>query len=257
MGSFSYLHANVVILGDKGMTKRTERPSRNLLPSILKSLAREKSFLILLISIFLVFVLVRTFAVRQFVVPSPSMTQTLQVQDRILVNEFQPSLVPLERGQIVVFRDPGAWLGESTETAQFDPVGAVSDWGMALFGVPTDRQFLVKRLIGLPGDHIQCTAPCKTLLINGTPVSEPYLSDESVDASNTSFDVVVPANSLWVMGDNRVGSADSRSHVDQPGGGFVPIKNVVGTVFAVTWPLDHLQLIGDQGTKTFRELIDK
>ena len=225
--------------------------------SILSRLAREKRFVILILSIFLVMVLARTFVVRSFIVPSGSMTQTLAVKDKILVNEISPALKNFQRGEIVVFRDPGNWLGESNEPAQFDPVGAVSDWGMSLFGVPTQKQYLVKRLIGLPGDHIQCVAPCEALTINGVQVSEPYLSKESADSSNTSFDVVVPANSIWVMGDNRVGSADSRSHMDLPGGGFVPLKNVVGSVFAVLWPLDRMHLINDEGTKTFKGLNSK
>jgi signal peptidase I len=192
-------------------------------------------------------VVLRIFVVRSFYVPSESMTQTLAVDDHLVVNEFTPSFSGIERGDIVVFRDPGDWLGSAESPFRFDPVGAVADVFTGQAFQPARGQFLVKRVIGVAGDHISCTAPCKHLVINDLEAIEPYLSKASENASDQSFEVVVPEGKLWVMGDNRVGSADSRAHQETPGKGFVAVNDVAGTVFAISWPLNRLRMISDDG----------
>ncbi|WP_426322564.1 signal peptidase I [Microbacterium sp. E-13] len=202
------------------------------------SFARDVA--VILVIAVLVSVVVKTFLVRSFYIPSGSMLNTLEIDDRILVNELQPRLFPIERGDIVVFTDPGGWL----DVRHADPVRPV-EWLLSLVGLaaPDSDDHLVKRVIGLPGDHVVCCNPVGELEINGVAVDEPYLMNVNGPASTSEFDVTVPKNSLWVMGDNREGSADSRSHMDQPGGGFVPMEAVVGRAFARTWPIPSFGLL--------------
>lgn len=196
--------------------------------------------LVVLVIAVLVSYAVKTFLVRSFFIPSASMSSTLEIDDRILVNELHPHPFGLERGDIVVFSDPGGWLSSI-------PAGHenVIDWALSFVGLtaPDSDQHLVKRVIGLPGDHLLCCNPLGQLEINGVPIEEPYLRDPTAGASETEFDVTVPDGALWVMGDNRKNSADSRSHVDQPGGGFVPLANVVGRAFLISWPPAEIAVI--------------
>ena len=199
--------------------------------------------ILMLAMLFSILVLLRIFVVRSFFVPSASMTQTLAIDDRLVVNKLKPLVSGVERGDIVVFSDPGGWLGSAESSFRFDPVGAVADIFTGQVFQNQRAQFLVKRVIGVAGDHISCSAPCKNLTINEREVIEPYLSSASENASDQSFDVVVPEGKLWVMGDNRVGSADSRAHQETVGKGFVSLQDVAGTVFAISWPLDRLRPI--------------
>src|SRR5690606_2536640 len=123
-----------------------------------------------------------------------------------------------------------------------------TDWVLAFVGLSTaDAQnHLVKRLIGLPGDHVVCCNALDQITINGSPIDElSYLNlpEGDTSASDMDFDVTVTANSIWVMGDNRRRSQDSRAHQELPGGGFVPLENVVGRAFLTTWPLNRIGLI--------------
>lgn len=201
---------------------------------------------IILIAVLVSF-LVKTFLVRSFYIPSGSMKETLHIDDRILVDEITPRFGGYGRGDIVVFQDPGGWLPPSTDPAR-PPVIEAVDWVLALVGLsaPDSDDHLVKRIIGLPGDHVVCCNALGQITVNGVPIDETdYIvvpTGESA-ASGDPFDVFVPEDSLWVLGDNRYQSKDSRYNQDQPGEGFVPIENVVGRAFLVTWPLDRFGLL--------------
>jgi signal peptidase I len=181
--------------------------------------------------------LVKTFLIRSFFIPSGSMLETLQIQDRIIVNELVPEVVPIERGDVIVFRDPGNWLSPIAKPEQ-NFFEASSEWFLSAFGfVASDStQHLVKRVIGVEGDRIVCCDADKKLTINGVPITEPYLA-KGVEPSVLDFDVVVPKDSFWVMGDNRGSSEDSRYHQDLPSKGFVDKKHVVGRAFVISWPV--------------------
>ena len=185
--------------------------------------------------------LVKTFLIRSFFIPSGSMLETLQIQDRIIVNELVPDLVPLQRGDVVVFRDPGNWLGTVIRPEQnfFEATG---EWFLSAFGfaAPDSTQHLVKRVIGVEGDHVVCCDVDGKLTINGKAITEPYLPKDVVP-SVLNFDVVVPKDSIWVMGDNRANSEDSRYHQDLPSKGFVEKQHVVGRAFVVSWPFANWQ----------------
>ncbi|GAA2754240.1 signal peptidase I [Amnibacterium kyonggiense] len=194
--------------------------------------------------------LIKTFLIRSFFIPSESMQNTLQVGDRILVNELVPGLVPLQRGDVVVFSDPGGWLeGDQPVAAPAGPVAAAGDWLLSLVGLSNQdaNNHLVKRVIGLPGDHVVCCNALGQMSVNGVPVVEPYavLHPGSRAVSGTPFDVTVPKGRLWVMGDNRYDSKDSRYQTDTPSKGFVPISDVVGRAFVVSWPVSHWSWLSD------------
>lgn len=182
--------------------------------------------------------LIKTFLIRSFYIPSESMESTLLVNDRIIVNQLVPEVVPLERGDIVVFRDPGGWLPAMPETPQA-PLEAAADWVLSLIGLSASDsdEHLVKRIIGLPGDRITCCNDLGQLSINGVPLDEPYvlLPPDTIDVSGQDFQEDVPEGTVWVMGDNRYDSSDSRFN------GVVPIADVVGRAVVVSWPIDRWQ----------------
>jgi signal peptidase I len=156
---------------------------------------------------------------------------------------------PLERGDVVVFVDPGGWLSLQVGVSENDPLSRVLNGLSMVVGLssPNDNEHLVKRVIGLPGDTVECCDELGAMTVNGVPLSEPYLSlPEGVNkVSSDDFSVTVPEGSLWVMGDNRYNSADSRRNTDKPGGGFVPVENVVGRAFVISWPSERWQWLGN------------
>ena len=198
--------------------------------------------IIVLVAVLVSF-LVKTFLVRSFYIPSGSMESTLLVNDRILVDEITPRFGGYDRGDIVVFRDPGGWLPATTDPPRSFLVEA-ADWALSLVGLsaPDSDDHLVKRIIGTPGDHVVCCNALGQITVNDVAIDEhEYLKlpGPNSPASADDFDVVVPKDRLWVLGDNRYSSKDSRYNQEQPGEGFVPIDNVVGRAFLITWPFNR------------------
>ena len=179
-------------------------------------------------------VVVRAFLVTPFGIPSVSMQDTLLVGDRLLVTRTT-SPDQLQRGDIVVFDASEAFNLEVPQRGLVQRVVEAVE-SLAGKGQPTDY---VKRVIGLPGDHVRCCAPDGRLEINGVAVTEPYLAAGQRPSAMT-FDVTVPSERFWVMGDNRGASADSRAHLGEPGGGMVPGGDIIGKVWVRYWPLDRL-----------------
>lgn len=224
--------------------RRSRRRSRLL---FLRDLA-----IIVVVALCLSF-LVKTFLVRSFYIPSGSMENTLQINDVILVNELEPNLMPIHRGDVVVFTDPGGWLPSTMKQTNTNPI----EWALSLIGLaaPDSNDHLVKRVIGLPGDHVSCCNALGQLLVNGSPLIEPYIvvPPGETDAAAVHFDVVVPKGELWVMGDNRYHSQDSSLNQSLPGHGFVPESDVVGRAFVITWPIMHWSWLGNY-PETFRSV---
>lgn len=217
-----------------------------------------RDVLVIILIAALVSFVVKTFVVRSFYIPSGSMERTLLVNDRILVDELTPRWAGYERGDVVVFKDPGGWLPPMPQEPARQPLVEAVDWVLTFVGLSaTDSQdHLVKRVIGLPGDHVVCCNALGQVTINDAPIDElSYLNLPQGDtaASNADFDVTVPENSIWVMGDNRDRSQDSRAHQELPGGGFVPLDNVVGRAFLTTWPLDRFGAI-DTHDEVYRDV---
>ncbi|MGO4103976.1 signal peptidase I [Leifsonia sp. YAF41] len=220
----------------------TVRPGRP--GSSSSTLKFVRDLLVIVIVAILVSALVKAFLVRAFFIPSESMEGTLRVQDRILVNELVPAVIPIEHGDVVVFRDPGGWLDAPPPAAT--GLTGMLDGALAFVGLSASdsENHLIKRVIGLPGDTVVCCTASGQLSVNGISLDEPYIqvpSENSLSAK-AAFSVTVPTGSLWVMGDNRFNSADSAYHylkTDDPATGFVARDDVVGRAFVVSWPTQH------------------
>jgi signal peptidase I len=186
---------------------------------------------------------IKTFLIRSFFIPSGSMLETLQIDDRIIVNQLTPALYPIERGDVVVFKDPGGWLGPDIQEST-DPMTVAVDWFLSAFGItaPDSKQHLVKRVVGIEGDRVICCDDDGLITINGVPISESYIAPGQAP-SNVEFAVTVPSNSLWVLGDNRGNSEDSRFHAELPSRGFVSNDWVVGRAFVISWPFENWKLL--------------
>jgi len=186
-----------------------------------------------------VMMLVRGLLVQSFYVPSGSMEPTIEPGDRILVNKLI-SGDALHRGDVVVFDGTTTFAVADRTPHQDDGlIGRTLAGAASLIGLELGEQDFVKRVIGLPGDHVVCCTPEGRLSVNDVAVAEPYLLKGDVP-SEQEFDVTVPAGRLWVMGDHRSDSSDSRAHLGSPGGGTVSVDDVVGRAAATYWPISRI-----------------
>lgn len=233
--------------GRRSRGRRSAKPRPKSTGTFLRDLV-----VIVLIAILASF-LIKTFLVRSFYIPSASMENTLEGDDaghdRILVNELVPALFPVQRGDVVVFQDPGGWLAPDPQPAPQSPPVAAAEWLLSLVGLSSadSNDHLVKRVIGMPGDHVVCCTAAHGITVNGHALTEPYVRLDPGETMPQAmpFDVVVPAGDLWVMGDNRDHSSDSRYNQDKSSRGFVPLTDLVGRAFVVSWPATHWKVLGN------------
>ena len=201
------------------------------------SLLREVAGI--LVASILVSLFVKTLLVQAFFVPSGSMEPTLHgcegcFNDRVLVNKQTSLLGGIHRGDVVVFHDSDGWL--PTALTSGDPGGLHGVLVFIGLAPSSAESNLVKRVIGVGGDTVEGRGG--RVYLNGTRLVEPYIFPGN-QASDITFKVTVPAGKLWVMGDHRAESADSRFHQQDPGRGFVPVDQVVGRAFVIAWPLNR------------------
>ncbi|MFI5648732.1 signal peptidase I [Kitasatospora sp. NPDC051705] len=214
-----------------------------------RSLLRE--FPLIIVVALLVALVLKTFLIQVFVIPSGSMEQTIQVGDRVLVDKLTPWFgSEPQRGDVVVFKDPGGWLESDHKPSDDGPVlGAAKDVLTFVGLLPSDsEQDLIKRVIGVGGDTVECCDAQGRLSVNGTPVDESSYLAPGNPPSQRPFKVKVPQGRLWVMGDHRDVSADSRFHMGNPGQGTIPLSGVVGRAFAIAWPLDRFHQLDAPGS---------
>ena len=191
----------------------------------------------------IVSLVIKTFLVQFFYIPSGSMENTLQVDDRVAVNKVPFLSREIKRGDVVVFRDPANWLPNYGQTAEPFVIAKAKEALVAVGILPNPaKQYLVKRVIGVGGDNVQCCAKSGKLIVNGQEITEPYIFAGN-EPSEMKFNVIVPEGKIWVMGDHRGASADSRYHQDDINKGFVPESNVVGRVVSVIWPFKNAKLL--------------
>ncbi|WP_425586341.1 signal peptidase I [Streptomyces sannanensis] len=199
-----------------------------------RSLLKELPLLIgvaLLLSL-----VIKTFLVQPFSIPSGSMQNTLQLNDRVLVDKLTPWFgAEPERGEVVVFHDPDNWLAGLPEPS---PNPLRKALGLVGLMPPADEKNLIKRVVAVAGDTVECkgTGPLK---VNGRALDEPYVHPGNTPCSDDEggqFKVTVPAGMIWVMGDHRQDSRDSRYHQQDKHHGFVPVDDVVGRAVLVGWP---------------------
>jgi len=213
----------------------------------------------LLIVIALIIALViKTYVVQAFFIPSASMENTLEIGDKILVNKVVYHLRSIQPGDIVVFNGAGSWTSAPPAARpSSDPIVRAYDATLKplfasvseLFGTAPGQTDFIKRVIGVPGDHVACCNAQGLVTVNGVPLHEKsyiYPGDapgEVPDGYSSRFSITVPPGRLWVMGDNRAVSDDSRLRQSDPGHGTIPENEVIGRAFMIVWPPSRWRIL--------------
>ena len=196
-----------------------------------------KELPILIVVALILTLVIKTYAIQAFYIPSGSMQNTLAIGDRVLVNKVVYDTRSIHRGDIVVFSGDGSW-NPGTPPASRNVIAKFGASVASMFGFARDQNDYIKRVIGVPGDHVACCDAENRVTVNGVPLNEKSYLFPGDSPSENRFSVTVPADSLWVMGDHRDVSWDSRGHrYGYPGGGSIPESAVVGRAFIVIWPL--------------------
>jgi signal peptidase I len=226
----------------QGPTQGTQRRRRN---------RRKRSFLrefpILVAVALILAVVIKTYALQAFFIPSGSMEDTLNINDRVLINKVVYDFRGIHRGDIVVFNGDGSWDPGTVPVSQNVVAEFVANFqGMFGFGHPGD--IYVKRVIGLPGDHVACCNAQGRVTVNGVALNESSYLYPGEAPSMVRFNIVVPPDRLWVMGDHRLVSDDSRGHMGVPGGGTIPTSAVLGRAFVIIWPPSRWRFLPIPGT---------
>ncbi|MEV0596698.1 signal peptidase I [Nonomuraea cavernae] len=183
--------------------------------------------------------IIKTFVIQAFYIPSESMENTLLKNDRVLVNKLVYHTRDIERGDVVVFSGVDSWDGEFQLEEPSNPVAAFFRWVGTAFGVVPGEKDYIKRVIGVGGDSVKCCDSKGRITVNGVPIDEGGYLYPGNEPSDRFFDVKVPEGRLWVMGDHRLVSLDSRAHQGDPGGGSIPESQVIGRAFVIVWPFNR------------------
>jgi signal peptidase I len=196
---------------------------------------------ILLVFALVLALLIKSFVVQAFFIPSSSMENTLEIGDKVLVNKLVYDFRPIHRGDVIVFNGDGSWDPTPVQTSP--PLTRLWDSVSGLFGTAPGVHDFIKRVIGIPGDHVACCNSRGQVTVNGVPLQEKSYLYPGNAPSATRFSITVPPGRLWVMGDHRAVSWDSRGHMSYPGDGTIPINHVVGRAFVIVAPISRWRIL--------------
>jgi signal peptidase I len=197
-----------------------------------RSLLRELPVLVVVALVLAL--IIKTYAIQAFYIPSSSMENTLEIGDRVLINKVVYDFRGIHRGDIVVFDGNGSW--DSSPPASSNIFSRFFSDVEGIVGISHDSDIYIKRVIGLPGDHVVCCDAQGRVTVNGVALNEGSYVYAGEAPSLQKFNITVPAGRLWVMGDHRLVSYDSRGHMGDPGGGTIPESAVLGRAFVIIWP---------------------
>ena len=201
---------------------------------------------ILLVFALVLALVIKTFVVQAFFIPSSSMENTLDIGDKVLVNKMVYDFRPIHRGDIVVFNGEGSWDPVTPQTAS--PLSRLWNSIIGLFGTAPGVHDYIKRVIGVPGDHVACCDAQGRVTVNGVPLNEKSYLYPGNAPSTIRFSITVPPGRLWVMGDHRNVSYDSRGHEADPGNGTIPESKVVGRAFVIVAPVSRWRVLSIPAT---------
>jgi signal peptidase I len=196
---------------------------------------------ILLVFALVLALLIKSFVVQAFYIPSSSMENTLEIGDKVLVNKLIYDFRPIHRGDVIVFNGDGSWDPTPTQTSP--PLTRLWDSISGLFGTAPGVHDFIKRVIGVPGDHVACCNAKGQITVNGVGLNEKSYLYPGNAPSAMRFNIVVPPGRLWVMGDHRAVSWDSRGHMSDPGDGTIPENHVVGRAFVIVAPISRWRIL--------------
>jgi signal peptidase I len=196
---------------------------------------------ILLVFALVLALLIKSFVVQAFFIPSSSMENTLEIGDKVLVNKLVYDFRSIHRGDVIVFNGDGSWDPVPAQPAPL--VSRLWDSISGLFGTAPGVHDYIKRVIGVPGDHVACCNRLGQVTVNGVPLSEKSYLYPGDAPSEQRFSIIVPAGRLWVMGDHRSVSWDSRGHMSDPGDGTIPENHVVGRAFVIVAPISRWRML--------------
>jgi signal peptidase I len=212
---------------------------------------------ILIVVALTIALLIKSFVVQPFFIPSSSMEDTLMIGDKVLVNKLVYHFRSIQPGDIIVFNGDGSWnpnppaakpASNILARAYDDTLGWLFHQVSGLFGTPADQVDFIKRVIGTPGDRVVCCNAQGLVTVNGVALHESSYLFPGAAPSQIKFNIVVPPGRLWVMGDNRQVSDDSRLRMSDPGGGTIPENMVIGRAFVVIWPPSHWKFLSIPST---------
>lgn len=225
----------VIAVADRGVDPSAQVSHSRLAKHKAQGEANPEESLLSVKNVFMLFILplvivliIRLFFFGFYSIPSESMMDTIQVGDRVITSKTAMKYPGLVRGDIIVFKDPAHWLNAESSSSSYQT-----------------SEYLIKRLIGLPGDTVACKGPGWPITVNGVAIDEQSYIRPGVDPSSVAFSVKVSADHVFVMGDNRSNSADSRYHFDDGDKGLVPESDVIGVGLVVYWPLSRWSVLSN------------